>query len=84
MQGLEDGHEPPSLSCRRASNSNHPDPSVNPNLLTLTAADKRGLTNLNLAEALPSLPPFLESLWPSLQVAPHLAIPKKCQHPLPP
>lgn len=39
------GSEP---SCSRASNSNHPDPSVNPNLLTLTAPDKGGLTNLNL------------------------------------
>lgn len=47
------------LSCSRASNSNHPDPSVNSNLLTLTAPDKGGLTNLNLCGGLafsPCLP----------------------------
>lgn len=46
-------------SCRGASNSNHPDPSMNPNLLTLTTPDKGGLTNLNLCGGLafsPSLP----------------------------
>ena len=68
-------------SCSTASNSNHPDPSVNSNLLTLTAPDKGGLTDLNLHGGLAFPPSLPWSPYPSLQVAPHLAIRAKCQHP---
>lgn len=80
--GLGDGSrasEP--SSCSTASNSNHPDPSVNSNLLTLTAPDKGGLTDLNLHGGLAFSPSLPWSPYPSLQVAPHLAIRAKCQHP---
>lgn len=79
--GLRDRSRASEQSCCRASNSNHPDPSVNPNLLTLTAPDKGGLTDLNLRGGLAFSPSLPGSPWPSLQVAPHLAVPAKCQHP---
>lgn len=63
--GLGDRSRASELSCSRASNSNHPDPSVNPNLLTLTAPDKGGLTNLNL----PWRPRLLSPSLPESPVA---------------
>jgi hypothetical protein len=56
---------------------------MNPNLLTLTAPDKRP-RKARPAAGQPSFPPFLAALWPGFQVAPHLAIFMKCQHTLPP
>lgn len=75
--GLGDRSRASERSCSRASNSNHPDPSVNPNLLTLTTPDKGGLTNLNLREGL-AFPPSLT--WSPVAQAPNLAVPTKCQH----
>lgn len=56
---------------------------MNPNLLTLTAPDKRP-RKPQPAAGQPFLPPSPAALWPGFQVAPHLAIFMKCQHPLPP
>lgn len=53
---------------------------MNPNLLTLTAPDKGGLTNLNLRGGLAFSFSLLGAPWPSLQEAPNLVIPSKCQH----
>lgn len=47
---------------------------MNPNLLTLTAPDKGGLTDLNLHGGLTSSPSLPWSPQPRLQVAPHLAV----------